>query len=57
MVKIMKFHLYVSYRSEVADRWLKYRFVGLFDSFKAAESYGDMILANHPSGAVRFRIS
>lgn len=56
MVKIMKFHLYVAYRSEVSGRWLKYRFVGLFDSFKAAESYGDMIVANHLSGAVRFRI-
>ena len=52
----MKYHLYVSYRSEVSDRWLKYRFVGLFDSFKAAESYGDMIVANHRLGAVRFRI-
>ena len=38
MVKIMKLHLYVAYRSEVSGRWLKYRFVGLFDSFKAAES-------------------
>ena len=52
----MKFHLYVAYRSDVSGRWLKYRFVGLFDSFKAAESYGDMIVANHLSGAVRFRI-
>jgi hypothetical protein len=29
----MKYHLYVSYRSRVSGRWLKYRFVGLFDSF------------------------
>jgi hypothetical protein len=32
----MKYHLYVSYRSRVSGRWLKYRFVGLFDSFIAA---------------------
>lgn len=56
MVKIMKFHLYVSYRSEVADRWLKYRFVDLFDSYETAGYYGDMIVANHLPGTVRFRI-
>ena len=52
----MKYHLYVSYRSEVADRWLKYRFVGLFDSYETAEYYGNMIAANHLPGTVRFRI-
>lgn len=52
----MNYHLYVSYRSEVSGRWLKYRFVGLFDSYQAAECYGDMITANHPLGTVRFRI-
>lgn len=53
----MKYHLFVSYRSEVSGRWLKYRFVGLFDSCRDAEYYGDMIAANHLSGTVRFRIS
>lgn len=53
----MKYHLYVSYRSVASGRWLKYRFVGLFDSFKDAEHYGDMILANHLANTVRYRIS
>jgi hypothetical protein len=52
----MKYHLFVSYRSEVSGRWLKYRFVGLFDSYRDAEYYGDMITANHLTGTVRFRI-
>lgn len=52
----MKYHLYVAYRSEVSGRWLKYRFVGLFESYKDAEYYGDMITANHLPGTVRFRI-
>ena len=53
----MKYHLYVAYRSEVSGRWSKYRFVGIFESYADAEYYGDMIVANHLSGAVRFRIS
>lgn len=53
----MKYHLFVSYRSEVSGRWLKYRFVDLFDSYRDAEYYGNMIVANHLSGTVRFRIS
>lgn len=53
----MKYYLHVAYRSEVSDRWLKYRFVGLFDSYADAEFCGNMIVANHLSGTVRFRIS
>lgn len=53
----MKYHLFVSYRSEVSGRWLKYRFVDVFDSYRDAEYYGNMIAANHLSGTVRFRIS
>ncbi len=52
----MKYHLHVSYRSDVSGRWLKYRLVDIFDSFADAEFYGDMIVANHLSGTVRFRI-
>lgn len=52
----MKYHLYVAYRSEVSGRWSKYRFVGIFESYADAEYYGDMIVANHLSGTVRFRI-
>ena len=53
----MKYQLSVSYRSEFSHRWLKYRFVGLFDSYETAEYYGNMIAANHLPGTVRFRIS
>lgn len=52
----MKYSLYVSYRSVVSGRWGKYRFVDTFDSYAAADSYGDMIAVNHLSGTVRFRI-
>lgn len=52
----MKYHLHVAYRSEVSGRWSKYRFVGLFDSYADAEYYGDMIVANHIPGTVRFKI-
>lgn len=52
----MKYSLYVSYRSLVSCRWGKYRFVDTFDSYSAADSYCDMIAANHLSGTVRFKI-
>lgn len=52
----MKYHLFVSYRSDVSGRWLKYRSVDFFESYMDAEYYGDMILANHLSGTARYKI-
>lgn len=52
----MKYSLYLSYRSEASNRWLKYHFAGMYDSYRDAEYYGDMIIQNHLPNTVRFKI-